>query len=69
MGNSEVGHLNMGAGRVVDQDIVRISKRSRIGELLRNPAFVDAVKNARGVHLPGCSPTAACTRCRSICTG
>jgi 2,3-bisphosphoglycerate-independent phosphoglycerate mutase len=53
MGNSEVGHLNMGAGRVVDQDIVRISKSIAHGELLRNPVFVDAVKNARNVHLTG----------------
>jgi len=53
MGNSEVGHLNMGAGRVVDQDIVRISKSIAQGELLRNPAFVDAVRNGRAVHLTG----------------
>jgi 2,3-bisphosphoglycerate-independent phosphoglycerate mutase len=53
MGNSEVGHLNMGAGRVVDQDIVRISKSIAHGELLRNPVFIDAVKNARNVHFTG----------------
>ncbi len=52
MGNSEVGHLNIGAGRVVDQDLVRISKSIRGGELERNPIFVDAVKGAR-VHLAG----------------
>jgi 2,3-bisphosphoglycerate-independent phosphoglycerate mutase len=51
MGNSEVGHLNMGAGRVVDQDIVRISKSIRGGELASNAAFTAA---ARGnVHLAG----------------
>jgi 2,3-bisphosphoglycerate-independent phosphoglycerate mutase len=53
MGNSEVGHLNIGAGRVVDQDIVRISKSIRSGELARNPFFVDAVKRARNVHFAG----------------
>jgi 2,3-bisphosphoglycerate-independent phosphoglycerate mutase len=53
MGNSEVGHLNIGAGRVVDQDIVRISKSIRAGELQSNPVFVDAVKHARAVHFAG----------------
>ena len=53
MGNSEVGHLNIGAGRVVDQDIVRISKSIRNHELEQNPVFVDAVKNARAVHFAG----------------
>lgn len=36
MGNSEVGHLNIGAGRVVDQDVVRISKAAESGELASN---------------------------------
>ncbi|MDQ3282347.1 MAG: 2,3-bisphosphoglycerate-independent phosphoglycerate mutase [Acidobacteriota bacterium] len=53
MGNSEVGHLNIGAGRVVDQDIVRISKSIRNRELARNTTFADAVKNARAVHFAG----------------
>ncbi len=53
MGNSEVGHLNIGAGRVVDQDIVRISKSIRGGELAKNEAFVAAVKDARAVHFTG----------------
>ena len=53
MGNSEVGHLNIGAGRVVDQDIVRISKSLKNHELERNPVFIDAVKNARNVHFAG----------------
>lgn len=53
MGNSEVGHLNIGAGRVVDQDIVRISKSIRGGELPGNPVFLDAVKNAKNVHFTG----------------
>ena len=53
MGNSEVGHLNIGAGRIVDQDIVRISKSIENHELEHNPVFVDAVKNARNVHFAG----------------
>jgi 2,3-bisphosphoglycerate-independent phosphoglycerate mutase len=53
MGNSEVGHLNMGAGRVVDQDIVRISKSIGAGELSRNPTFVETVESARAVHFTG----------------
>ena len=53
MGNSEVGHLNIGAGRVVDQDIVRISKSIRNRELESIPAFADAVKNAKAVHFAG----------------
>jgi 2,3-bisphosphoglycerate-independent phosphoglycerate mutase len=53
MGNSEVGHLNIGAGQVVDQDIVRISKSIRGGELTKNETFVAAVKDARAVHFAG----------------
>jgi 2,3-bisphosphoglycerate-independent phosphoglycerate mutase len=53
MGNSEVGHLNIGAGRVVDQDIVRISKSIRAGELPKNEVFAGVVKNARAVHFAG----------------
>jgi 2,3-bisphosphoglycerate-independent phosphoglycerate mutase len=53
MGNSEVGHLNMGAGRVVDQDIVRISKAIRQHELEQNPVFVDTIRHAKAVHFAG----------------
>lgn len=53
MGNSEVGHLNIGAGRVVDQDIVRISKAIDRGELEKNPVFIDAVKSGRAIHFAG----------------
>jgi 2,3-bisphosphoglycerate-independent phosphoglycerate mutase len=53
MGNSEVGHLNIGAGRVVDQDIVRISKSIAHGELAHNDVFAAAVKNAKSVHFAG----------------
>lgn len=54
MGNSEVGHLNIGAGRVVYQDIVRIDKlfSSEQHELLQNPALA-TLGRARRVHLIG----------------
>jgi 2,3-bisphosphoglycerate-independent phosphoglycerate mutase len=53
MGNSEVGHLNMGAGRVVDQDIVRIGKAVARRELEKNPILIEAVKNSRAIHFAG----------------
>src|SRR5436190_21675273 len=45
MGNSEVGHLNLGAGRVVIQDLVRINESIRDGSFFRNPAFVLACEH------------------------
>ncbi len=57
IGNSEVGHLNLGAGRVVSQDIVRISQAIESGEFFRLPSLVElceAVKRRGGtLHLPG----------------
>jgi 2,3-bisphosphoglycerate-independent phosphoglycerate mutase len=57
MGNSEVGHLNLGAGRVVVQDLVRIDDSIRDGSFFENPVFVaacDAAKKSGGtVHLVG----------------
>jgi 2,3-bisphosphoglycerate-independent phosphoglycerate mutase len=57
MGNSEVGHLNLGAGRVVYQDSTRISKAIRDGEFFNNPvllAAMDQAKRAGGVlHFMG----------------
>ncbi|MGZ4780134.1 MAG: 2,3-bisphosphoglycerate-independent phosphoglycerate mutase [Thermoanaerobaculia bacterium] len=57
MGNSEVGHLNIGAGRIVDQDIVRISKAIASHELMKNDVLVNAVaklkKNDGALHLAG----------------
>ncbi|MGB0766840.1 MAG: 2,3-bisphosphoglycerate-independent phosphoglycerate mutase [Phycisphaeraceae bacterium] len=57
MGNSEVGHQNIGAGRVVDQESVRITKAVREGELNDNHALCDAIENANShghrVHLLG----------------
>ena len=47
MGNSEVGHLNIGAGRVVFQDLVKINKACRDNSILENPAIVKAYSYAR----------------------
>ncbi len=47
MGNSEVGHQNIGAGRIVDQEIVRIDKAIQNGDFFGNPSAAGAVKFAR----------------------
>jgi 2,3-bisphosphoglycerate-independent phosphoglycerate mutase len=47
IGNSEVGHLNLGAGRVVPQDLVRISQSIDAGEFFRIPALVQLVEDTR----------------------
>ncbi|HET6802622.1 MAG TPA: 2,3-bisphosphoglycerate-independent phosphoglycerate mutase, partial [Casimicrobiaceae bacterium] len=47
MGNSEVGHLNIGAGRVVYQDYTRIDVAIRDGQFARNPVLEEAVATAR----------------------
>jgi len=51
MGNSEVGHLNLGAGRVVYQDFTRINKAIRDGELATNPVICEAFDAAKGSRL------------------
>ena len=57
MGNSEVGHLNIGAGRVVYQDLVKINKACADNSILQNPevvkAFSYAKENGKSVHLMG----------------
>ncbi len=47
MGNSEVGHLNMGAGRIVYQELTRITKEIQDGTFFENPALLDAVNNCK----------------------
>jgi 2,3-bisphosphoglycerate-independent phosphoglycerate mutase len=51
MGNSEVGHLNLGAGRVVYQDLTRINKAIAEGELGRNPTARETFERAQGHRL------------------
>lgn len=57
MGNSEVGHLNIGAGRVVYQDLVKINKAVQDGSILENAeiknAFEYAAKTGNGIHFMG----------------
>ena len=57
MGNSEVGHLNIGAGRVVYQDLVRINKAVEDGSIAGNPVLLDAFEyassNGKRLHLLG----------------
>lgn len=47
MGNSEVGHLNLGAGRVVDQDIVRIDRSIEAGDFFELLPFVECIQKAK----------------------
>lgn len=57
MGNSEVGHLNMGAGRVVYQELTRITKEIEDGDFFKNEALLTACRNAKennsALHLYG----------------
>jgi len=57
MGNSEVGHTNIGAGRVVYQELTRITKSIEDGDFFTNKAFMDAVNNCKehdsALHLMG----------------
>ena len=47
MGNSEVGHLNIGAGRIIYQDLVKINKECKTGEIKKNKVLTDAFSYAR----------------------
>ena len=57
MGNSEVGHLNIGAGRVVYQDLVKINRACKDGSIMENPevkaAYSYAKENGKRLHLMG----------------
>ncbi len=55
MGNSEVGHMNMGAGRVIYMDVTRLDLAISSGEFFRNPVLVNGMKKAEGrrLHLLG----------------
>jgi 2,3-bisphosphoglycerate-independent phosphoglycerate mutase len=62
MGNSEVGHMTIGAGKVIDTDLVRISKAAKQGEFASNPAFLqlfahvkkhDSTLHVKGLLSPG----------------
>ncbi|MBQ9440771.1 MAG: 2,3-bisphosphoglycerate-independent phosphoglycerate mutase [Paludibacteraceae bacterium] len=57
MGNSEVGHLNIGAGRIVYQDLVKINRACADGSIMQNPevknAYEYAAQNGKAIHLMG----------------
>ena len=57
MGNSEVGHMNMGAGRIVYQELTRITKEIQDGDFFKNEALLEAMDNAKkndsALHLYG----------------
>ena len=57
MGNSEVGHTNIGAGRIVYQELTRITKAIKDGDFFENPAFLGAIGNCKAhdssLHLMG----------------
>ena len=66
MGNSEVGHLNIGAGRVVYQDFTRIDQAIADGEFARNPVLADAVRHGRRPAATRCTCSASSRR--AACT-
>ncbi len=53
MGNSEVGHLTIGSGRVLDQDLMRVNRAVDSGALYENEALVSAFRRGANVHLMG----------------
>ena len=53
MGNSEVGHLTIGSGRVLDQDLMRVNRAISSGALYENEALVSAFRRGANVHLLG----------------
>ena len=55
MGNSEVGHLNIGAGRIILMDVTRLDQMIASGEFLSNPVLLDAMRHGRAhrLHLMG----------------
>lgn len=57
MGNSEVGHLTIGAGRVIDQDLTRINQAITEGKFFTNPTLIatidNAIQNKKAIHIAG----------------
>ncbi len=62
MGNSEVGHLNLGAGAIVKQDLLRIDEAIEDGSFLENETLREACRRPSACTCSGSSPPAACTR-------
>ena len=57
MGNSEVGHLTIGAGRIIEQDLLHIDNEIKRGDFFKNPALIKALEyaeeNGTNLHLMG----------------
>ena len=70
MGNSEVGHTNMGAGRIVYQQLTLITKSIKDGEMLKNPVLVKnmeaAIDAGKAIHLMGLVGTGRPQPCRPL---
>ena len=72
MGNSEVGHQNLGAGRIVDQELMRITNAVKSGAFMENPTLLEAVNRAKSSAARrstcwACAATAASTAtCRHL---
>ena len=72
MGNSEVGHLTIGSGRILYQDLMRVNEDVEDGSLFENPALPahSSARRARGKFTCwASSPTAASTRTSTTCAG
>ena len=54
MGNSEVGHMNMGAGRIVYQELTRITKEIQDGDFFKNEALLKAIDNCKKNNSASC---------------
>lgn len=72
MGNSEVGHLNMGAGRIVYQELTRITKEIEDGDFFKNEALLKGIRNVKdnnsSLHLYGLLSDGGVTATTPICT-
>ena len=71
MGNSEVGHTNMGAGRVVWQELSKITNEIENGEFFKNEVLAGAMENAKeghALHLMGLLSDGGCIRTTPTCT-
>lgn len=72
MGNSEVGHLNIGAGRIVYQDLVKINRACADNSIMKNPeivsAFSYAKENGKNIHFMGLTSNGVYTVHSIICS-
>ena len=72
MGNSEVGHMNIGAGRIIYQDLTRITKAIEDGDFFENKGLLTAIENCKKIILTcicgGCYLMVAYTATSHTCT-